>query len=111
PDSTEDSPEKSEEEEPIDNEDEGRREDENENAPRGPFVSSMGTPKQCDGHPDCYDQREPSDWCLLQPDERWTKRGCFCSSNGKCTIERHKGDGFQHTDCSPRNGWTCKYDE
>nr|ACB70201.1 abundant larval transcript 1 [Onchocerca ochengi] len=96
--------------EDIDGGDEEGGNDENEDVPRGSFVNSMGTKKQCKEHPDCYDQREPGDWCILKPDEKWTNRGCFCSSKGECTIERQKGDGFEHTYCSPDENWTCKYD-
>lgn len=36
---------------------------------KGKWIDTSGTAKFCNGHDECYDRREPDEWCPMKPDD------------------------------------------
>ncbi|VDK19366.1 unnamed protein product [Anisakis simplex] len=69
-------------------------------------------PQGCNTHADCYDMREPPQWCRLAPNQAWTKEGCHCDPKlSTCVIDRVTRTprrGFiEYTYCYPIPFWHC----
>ncbi|EFO13555.2 larval allergen, partial [Loa loa] len=78
---------------------------------KGEFIETDGKEKKCVTHVDCYDQREPQQWCILKEDQSWTDKGCFCDEKKlSCVIERKSAGKLQYAYCAPQQGWNCLYD-
>ncbi|VDO14239.1 unnamed protein product, partial [Brugia timori] len=76
------------------------------------FVETDGKRKECFSAKDCYDQREPEAWCILQKNQSWTYRGCFCDSKlHSCVIERKNSGRLEYSYCVPEEGWKCSYSD
>ncbi|KAL3997277.1 Chromadorea ALT family protein [Acanthocheilonema viteae] len=76
------------------------------------FISTDGIMKRCTSHADCYDMREPIDWCRLADNQQWTDKGCHCASLNKCVIERLTKLGSvssirNYALCAPKKSWKC----
>ncbi|VBB35550.1 unnamed protein product, partial [Acanthocheilonema viteae] len=79
-----------------------------EGCTKAKYVKTDGVEKKCTDHTDCYDSREPEDWCRLKENQSWTDKGCFCDSKKhKCIIERKNNGKMEYTDCKLAEGWNC----
>ncbi|EJW71128.1 hypothetical protein WUBG_17966 [Wuchereria bancrofti] len=68
--------------------------------------------KECFSVEACYDQREPRAWCILNKNQSWTRRGCFCDSKlHSCVIERKNSGRLEYSYCLPKEEWKCSYND
>ncbi|VDM14885.1 unnamed protein product, partial [Wuchereria bancrofti] len=67
------------------------------------FVETDGKKKECFSVEACYDQREPSAWCILNKNQSWTDKGCFCDAKLRsCVIERKNSGRLEYSYCTPQ---------
>uniref|UniRef100_A0A914XAJ0 Uncharacterized protein n=1 Tax=Plectus sambesii TaxID=2011161 RepID=A0A914XAJ0_9BILA len=77
----------------------------------GQFQQSSGLRQPCRTHADCYNSREPYEWCPLEEDYLWTDWGCHCDPKiGSCIIERHFKtlSSLEWTFCTPTREFRCR---
>ncbi|VDM50473.1 unnamed protein product [Toxocara canis] len=69
-------------------------------------------PQGCNTNMDCYDMREPPQWCRLMPNQAWTNEGCHCDPKlNACVIDRitqdYNGAYMEYAFCYPSSFWFC----
>uniref|UniRef100_A0A915B3Q0 Uncharacterized protein n=1 Tax=Parascaris univalens TaxID=6257 RepID=A0A915B3Q0_PARUN len=69
-------------------------------------------PQGCDTNADCYQMREPPQWCRLAINQAWSKEGCHCDPKlSICVVDRvtqtPSGGFMEYTYCYPSQYWFC----
>jgi len=73
------------------------------------YVKTSGTKKSCKKDADCFEMREPNEWCPMPHGNEYFDKGCFCDGKSEsCFIERAaNGKGSEHTDCADKASSKC----
>jgi len=76
----------------------------------GPPMNASGKFHPCKIHADCFQFREPAEWCRPKNFIRWNEKSCFCATDTmtpSCIVERTDGDKTEWTFCSSFSDLKC----
>jgi hypothetical protein len=70
---------------------------------KGAPENASGKFHRCKIQADCYNFREPAEWCKPKKNVQWKGKSCFCATDTMtpaCIVERTDGEKLQWTFCS-----------